>query len=108
MATNKPIETIRDGNLKVVFWENQGENGPFVNSVVSKVYKDAEGNYRETHSMSGTDHLRAAELHKIAYHKDRELQREYYQSNERDGEPERERSRAGRQFQRSQRPARTR
>lgn len=117
MSTNKPLETIRDGNLKAVIWENDGENGPFLNVSFAKTYRDEKGQYRDTTGFTGTETLRIAELARTAYGRTRELNREYAKvrdvqdSDPGDApEPERspERQRPARQFDRSRRPARTR
>lgn len=103
MATNKPIDTIRDGSLKATVWENEGEKGPYYNVTFAKTYKDEQGNYRDTQSFTGADTLRVAELARTAYARTNALRREAYQSQEMDDEPVRERTQAGRSFDRSRR-----
>ncbi|MEO1015187.1 MAG: hypothetical protein AAFX08_08365 [Pseudomonadota bacterium] len=105
---NTPIETLRDGNLKAAIWKNEGENGAYFSVTLAKTWKDDRGKFHDTQSFSGTDLLRVAELSRSAYARSNELRREYYQSNEMDDEPMRERSQAGREFTRSRAPARTR
>lgn len=105
---NQPVETIRDGALKATLWQNEGEKGPYFSVTLAKTYKDDKGQYRDTQSFTGSETLRIAELARTAYSRTNELRREYYQSNERDGEPERERSRAGRSFERNRAPRRSR
>ncbi|MEM9840249.1 MAG: hypothetical protein AAF830_13980 [Pseudomonadota bacterium] len=108
MATKKPIETLRDGNLKASVWENQGEKGPYFTVTLAKTYKDEQGSYRDTQSFTGTEILRVAELGRVAYHLTNDLRREHYQSNDMDNDETRERSQAGRSFERSRAPRRTR
>lgn len=108
MATNKPIETLRDGALKASVWKNEGEKGPYFTVTLAKTYKDEQGQYRDTQSFSGTEILRISELGRVAYHLTNDLRREHQQSNEMDPEETRERSEAGRSFERSRAPRRTR
>lgn len=67
MNTQKPIDTIRDGELKATIWANLGENGTFYSVDISRTYQDAEGNYHDSHSFTGTELLRVSRLADIAY-----------------------------------------
>lgn len=62
-----PIETLRDGAIKATIWENQGEKGTFYSVELSRTYQTTEGQYRDSHSFSGTDLLKVSELAKKAY-----------------------------------------
>lgn len=76
MTDRKPDETLRDGPLKAVIWRNDGENGAFFSVTLAKTYKDDRGQYQDSHSFSGTDLLRVAELSRQAYSRVNELRRE--------------------------------
>ncbi len=98
-------ETLRDGMLKASIFRNEHENGAFFNTTFSKLYKDSEGELRETHSFSSDDLLRVGELAREAHNRIRELRRE-----DREPAPERETRREGyaRERQRPDREARPR
>ncbi|WP_438729231.1 hypothetical protein ACR9YC_02100 [Parasphingorhabdus sp. DH2-15] len=74
--TNQPEDTIRDGNIKATIWPNQGENGPFVSVDLTKIYRDHNGDLRDTRSFSASDMLRVSEVARKAYDRGRDLQRE--------------------------------
>lgn len=71
--TNKPVEVIRDGNLSASIWQKEGKNGAYYTATYAKSYKDDRGNYQNSHSFYGTDHLKLAELSKQVYQREREL-----------------------------------
>ena len=64
---NKPVDTIRDRELKATIWERLGEKGTFYIVEISRTYKDEEGNYKTSHSYSQDQLLRVARLADIAY-----------------------------------------
>ncbi|MEM1009745.1 MAG: hypothetical protein AAGJ35_12150 [Myxococcota bacterium] len=76
MGNTPPTETIRDGNIKASIWENEGEKGPFFTTKFAKMYRDAEGKIKDTHSFNKGDLLRLAELARASYSKTGQLQRE--------------------------------
>jgi hypothetical protein len=59
---NRPLETLRDGNVKASIWENTRENGVARSVQFRRSYQDAEGKLRDTDSFSGADLLRLARL----------------------------------------------
>jgi len=73
MATNKPIDTIRDGQLKATIWKNDGEKGPFYSVNFTRTYTDEAGNFHDSDSFSGTELLRIMQLSAKAYDRTREL-----------------------------------
>lgn len=66
-TNNKPLQTLRDGAIKVTIWRNDRESGAFYNAELSRTYKDEQGNFCDAHSFSGSELLRAARLMHIAY-----------------------------------------
>ena len=60
-TNNKPIETIRIGNIRAAVWENQSEEGRTYHSVsVTRSYKDGE-DWKGT-TVFGRDDLPRVEL----------------------------------------------
>lgn len=82
MTKNRPEETLRDGNLKATIWRNEGEKGPYWSVTLAKSYKDERGDYQDTHSFTGTDLLRVAELSRDAYAMTNELRRDHLRSQD--------------------------
>lgn len=64
---NKPAATIRDGALKVTIWANFGDKGTFYSVEPSRTYTTDDGNYRDSHSLSGTEPIQMARLLHLAY-----------------------------------------
>ena len=75
--TNKPVDTLRDGNLKASIWRNEGENGPSFSTTFARTWRDDQGQFHDSQSYAGTDMLRVGELSRAAYHRTNELRREY-------------------------------
>jgi len=60
---NKPLETLRDGALKVSIFRNRGENGDYYTLDPGRIYTDEKTNeVREASSLSGSEPLRMANL----------------------------------------------
>lgn len=74
--TNKPAATLSDYPYKATIWRNEGEKGPFFNVTFTKTFRDDNGDYRDTNSISSDDLLRVSELARGAHHKVNELRRE--------------------------------
>lgn len=65
--SNKPVETVRDGNLSASIWENESEKGIFHSVTFQRVYTDSEDNTKNSSAYSGAELLRIAELARTAY-----------------------------------------
>lgn len=63
----KPIETLRDGNVKAAIWENKSKKGKFHSVTFSRSYRDSEGNYADTNSYSGADLLKLSRVAEQSY-----------------------------------------
>ena len=74
--STKPIETLRDGNLKASIWRNEGENGPTYSTTFARTWRDDKGRFHDSQSYAGTDMLRLGELSRSAYHRTNELRRD--------------------------------
>ncbi len=60
---NKPVETLRDGALKVAIFRNQSERGESYSMVPGRLYTDTgTGEVREVSSLNGSEPLRMAHL----------------------------------------------
>jgi hypothetical protein len=65
--TNRPVETLRAGNIKAVIWRNTGDNGPFYSVYFFRTYKDSNGLFHDTDSFSNSDLLKLSRLAGRAY-----------------------------------------
>ena len=54
METNKPIETVRRGNVKAAIWANEGSDGEFYSFTLARVYK-AEAGLKDSKSFGWRD-----------------------------------------------------
>jgi hypothetical protein len=51
---NKPAQTFRYRAVKCVIWRNDGRNGAFYSTVITRSYKDGE-DWKESHSFGQED-----------------------------------------------------
>jgi hypothetical protein len=51
---NKPAQTFRYRAVKCVIWRNDGRNGSFYNTVITRSYKDGD-DWKESHSFGQDD-----------------------------------------------------
>ncbi len=80
----RPVETLRDGAIKASVWRNEGENGPYYATSISRTYTHQEGNARDTNSFIGTDLLKVGEIARSAYERTREMRREEFVAQRQD------------------------
>ena len=66
-TANRPVEVLRDGALKATIWENEGENGVMYSTTLARTYHGNDGSLKDSHSFSGSELLRIAELARQAY-----------------------------------------
>ena len=59
---NNPEFVLRDGNLRSATWRSEGEYGPMFNTKLTKIYRNEDGEFRETSTLNANDLLRVAEL----------------------------------------------
>ena len=81
---NRPEDTLRDGSLKATIWRNEGENGEYYSTTIARTWQDEDGNYRDSHSFSGSELLRVSELARGAYARTNELKQEQQQEQAQD------------------------
>lgn len=73
MANNKSTETLRDGRLRATIWKNESEQGAFYSVSFTRSYTDADGNWHDSDSFSGSELLRIAHLAQKAHEQTRQL-----------------------------------
>jgi hypothetical protein len=66
-SNNGPVETLRDGAIKATIWARFGSNGTFYSVEMSRTYTDEAGNFKTSHSYSGSDLLKVSNLAQRAY-----------------------------------------
>lgn len=54
---SKPIDKVQQFPVEASFFENQSENGTWINANISKVY-EKDGEWHRTNSFSGNDLLK--------------------------------------------------
>ena len=64
MAYQRPTATVRIGSIKAAIWQNQAGDRIRYNVTFSKSYRDAEAQWKMTHSFGRNDLLVLA---KVAY-----------------------------------------
>lgn len=76
-STTRPIETFRDGRLKASIWRNEGKEGDYHSVTFAKTYEDKNGKLQDSHSFTGSELLRVAELAREAHACIREMNRDH-------------------------------
>ena len=69
-SSNKPVQEVRDGGLRIAIFRNEPKqegDRPRFSGKLTRSYRDAQGEWRETEYLSGTEFLRAARLMEKAY-----------------------------------------
>ena len=70
MSSNKPVAEVRVGAVKAAIWPNQTDSGVVrYNVTFSRIYKDAEGNWKSTSSFGRDDLLVVAKVADMAHTK---------------------------------------
>ena len=59
-GTERPVDEVRSGRVKVVVWRNQTRNGEMLNFRPVRIYKDGD-DWKETPSLGIADLLPMAE-----------------------------------------------
>ena len=85
---NAPEIVLRDNALRAAAWKNNGESGPFFSTIITRYYKDRDGEIRETNILREQDLLPSAELAKELRQAIRDYKREHSQSQQQ-GKPDR-------------------
>ena len=80
----RPVETLREGQLKAAIWQNESNNGKYHSVTVARTYKDQDGNLQDTSSFRAKDMLGLSELARRAHHHAHDLDREAFKEQRRD------------------------
>lgn len=92
-ASRRPEETLREGSLKAAIWRNESQRGAYHQVTLSRTYKDAEGQLRDTGSFRSQDMLGLAELARRTHHEVQELDRAAFKDQRRaEPQPDRDQS----------------
>ena len=88
MANQRPTATVRVGAVKAAIWENKkdGERTRY-NVTFSKRYRDAEGQWKTTHSFGRNDMLVLAKIADQAHSRIVELEQAEDTNGQDDDEP---------------------
>jgi len=64
MANNKPVDTLRNGRLKVTIWANRNKTSSetYFTATLTKSYTDKKGEWKETTQLTGNEISRAGAL----------------------------------------------
>lgn len=73
--SQRPIQTLRDGNISASIWRNAGQNGDFFSVTFERVYTDENGKPRNSSSYSGTELLKLSNLAASVYDVARQIPR---------------------------------
>lgn len=55
MTNNRPIKEVRAGSVRLAIWENQTDNGPRYSVTPTRLYKDADGQWKDSTSLNPSD-----------------------------------------------------
>ena len=86
MANQRPTATVRIGAVKAAIWQNQAGDRIRYNVTLSKSYRDAEGQWKTTHSFGRNDLLVLAKVANQAHSRIVELE-QGEEAAEHDDEP---------------------
>ena len=86
MANQRPTATVRIGAVKAAIWQNQAGDRTRYNVTFSKSYRDAEGQWKTTHSFGRNDLLVLAKVADQAHSRIVELE-QGEEAAEHDDEP---------------------
>jgi hypothetical protein len=64
-----PVAKVRVGLVTASIWENKTEKGTFHNVTFERRYRDAEGNWKSSHSYNADDLLALAKAADLAHTK---------------------------------------
>lgn len=67
MAKQKPIDEVRIGSIKAAIWKNSTQNGDRFNVTFQRLYRDGEGNWKNTDGFGQNDLLTLAKVADAAH-----------------------------------------
>jgi hypothetical protein len=65
--TKPPVHQIRLGPVRAAIWANETETGVRHSVTLERLYKDAEGHWKHTDSLAGSELLTAAKVLDMAH-----------------------------------------
>ncbi len=80
----RPVETLREGQLKAAIWQNESDNGKYHSVTVARTYKNQDGQLQDTSSFRAKDMLGLSELARRAHHHAHDLDREAFKEQRRE------------------------
>ena len=87
MANQRPTATVRIGAVKAAIWHNQAGDRTRYNVTFSKSYRDAEGQWKTTHSFGRNDLLVLAKVADQAHSRIVEVEQAEDSSDQEDEPP---------------------
>lgn len=78
---NVPEDRLVDYPYKATIWRNESDKGSYFTVTLTRSFRDDDGNYQDTHSISSKDLLRVSELARSAHHRVNELNRDLSREN---------------------------
>ncbi|UWQ31648.1 hypothetical protein K3555_13705 [Leisingera sp. M527] len=85
----RPVETLRDGNIKASVWENTRDGKTNHNVQFRRSYRGEDGQYRDTDSFAANDLLRLSRLAEHSYDAVSRLREHQREGQPRDGQENR-------------------
>lgn len=79
----RPLDVLRDGNLKSSIWENENDKGKYYSASLVRTYRDQNGRVAESNSYGANDLLKLAHLSEKTYDSMREHQTNAYAEQQR-------------------------
>ena len=64
---NRPVHELRLGRIRAAVWENETDNGKRHNVTLSRLYKDDEGEWRDSSSFGRDDLPLVAKVSDLAH-----------------------------------------
>lgn len=64
---NRPFKEFRSSGLKATIWANETSNGRMFNTQLVRVYREENGDWKETTSLGQADLLVGARLLEMAF-----------------------------------------
>jgi len=72
---NEPVKKVRYGRIEVAIWKNEGKERPFYTTTLTRSYKDDDGTWKQSSSLSGSELLVAAQAYQETFRTIEELKR---------------------------------
>ena len=65
--SNERAAKLQYGRIEVAIWKNQGDKRPFYSTTLTRSYKDDDGNWKQSSSLTGSELLVAAQAYQEAF-----------------------------------------